>query len=428
MASANTVTIVGASGTNVVSQLQVTSSQAYAAANLAASNIESLFGTYGQLNINTGYAGTAPIIGSAGGSGVPTNNGTLVVGTLTSAVQGLLINNTGLTTASNVRFVGGETVLSGTGNLLFSDNGVGTQIITGGGTNTINFTASSMFGTFIGDGANTINVNSSSGVTSIYGTSASVDTITGSGSGQISYTSAPGSSAIINPGSANVTVFGAAGGTVSVFGGYGTDQLTVNSGTGYFAGGTNGGNSLTSSYAGLTTLVGGGNGDVLTSYGTGDVLVASTGAETLNGANSGGGVNLWASSTGSSLMFGSAATGDTFFTSTSTVQGVGFEGTFIDMHTAPNTSLPGLNHASNEIVVGLGDTAKLANFASVGDFVSGLDKIVLVTANIGANYNLSYATVSTGTGTEAMTTLTTTNGSTILLYNAHVVASDITKV
>jgi hypothetical protein len=425
MASANTVTIVGAAGTNVVSQLQVTSSQAFAAANLAANSIESLFSTYGQLNINTGYAGTAPIIGSAGGSGVPTNDGTLVVGTLTNAVQGLLINNTGLTTASNVRVVGGETVLSGMGNLLFSDNGVGTQIITGGGTNTINFTGNSMFGTFIGDGANTINVNSSTGVTSIYGTSASVDTINGTGTGQISYTSAAGSSAIINPGSANVTVFGAAGGTVSVFGGYGTDQLTVNSGTGYFAGGTNGGNVLTSSAVGLTTLVGGGNGDVLTSYGTGDVLVASTGAETLNGANSSGGLNLWASSTGSSLMFGSTTTGDTFFTSTSTVQGVGFEGTFIDMHTAPNTSLPGLNHASNEIVVGLGDTGGLANFASVGDFVSGTDKIVLVTANIGANYTLSYATVN---GNEAMTTLTTTNGSTILLYNAHVVAGDITKV
>jgi hypothetical protein len=94
------------------------------------------------------------------------------------------------------------------------------------------------------------------------------------------------------------------------------------------------------------------------------------------------------------------------------------------MHTVPNTTVAGLNNASNTIVVGLGDTSGLANFASVGDFVSGTDKIILDTLHVGANYTLSYANL----GTTALTVLTTTNGSTILLYNAHVVAGDITTV
>ena len=209
-----------------------------------------------------------------------------------------------------------------------------------------------------------------------------------------------------------------------MFGGHSTDQLTVNSGTGYFAGGTNGGNTMASSAVGLTTLVGGGQGDVLSSYGTGDVLVAGSGAETLNAANSSGGVNLWASSTGSSLMYGSKTLGDTFFTNTSTVMGVGFQGTFIDMHTVPNTTVPGLNNVSNTLVVGLGDTGKLAEYASLGDFVSGTDKIILDTLNVGANYTLTYGAV----GATQVTTLTTTNGSTITLWNSHVVAGDITTV
>jgi len=220
-------------------------------------------------------------------------------------------------------------------------------------------------------------------------------------------------------------VFGAAGGTVSVFGGSSTDQLTVNSGTGYFAGGTHGGNTLTSSSVGLTTLVGGGANDVLTAYGTNDVLVAGSGIETLNASNSSGGVNLWANANGASLMYGSNSTGDTFFTNTSTVMGVGFEGTFIDMHTAPNSTVPGLNHASNTLVVGLFNS-NLANYAAVGDFVSGTDKIILDTLHVGASYTLAYGTVNSGT--EQVTTLTTSNGSTIIFWTSHVVASDIIKV
>lgn len=429
-----TVTITGAAGTNVVSSLQVTTASTAALAQTAANNVSALFTSgFGQVNINGGVSTGALIVGSIGGT-TDTNAGSISVLNIPNNVQSLLINNTGATTASNSRFVGNETVIAGTGNLTFTDNGASTTIITGGGTNAITFSANSTNASFTSDGVNTLNVNTSSGATSVFGTSTSSDTIIGTASttGGITYTSAAGAKAFINPGAANVTVFGAGGaGTETVFGGASVNsfsgKLTVTDGTGYFQGGTAGGNVIGSSTVGSTTLIGGGSGDVLTAKGLSDKLVAGAGAATLDGSSSLGGDFFFASSTGAALMYGSRAIGDTFFTNNSTVAGVGFTGSFIDLHTGPNSQLRGLNNnVSGTVAVGFSGSG--ANFASVGDFVSGTDKVVLNTSAVGSSFTLANGTVAGAGGSIAYTNLVTSNGSTITFYNATLTNTDIIKI
>lgn len=429
---ANIVTIIGASGAGIVSQVPVTSTSTYNYATIAAANISALIsggGTYGQASVTNGYSGSVPVVGSVGNFGTPSTNIVANVGTLSNLVQALVINNLGTTTAANAQFVGGETVLSGTGNLNFTDNGASTTIITGGGTNTVTFSSKSIGGTLYGDGTNTVNVNSASGVTSIYGTSSSTDTITGVAGTKITYTEVAGSTAIIEPNGANVTVFGGTGGAVSVFGGGIGGSLNVSGGTGYFAAGTSGGSLMSSGTLGSTTLVGGGNGDIMNSNGTGDVLIAGSGAESLNALNSPGGDYLYAGATGNAFMYGSYQYSDTFYTSTSTTNYVVnsatlFEGSFVAMHTLPNGVLRAANNVSDTLAVGFNDLAGAANYSAVYDFISGTDKVVLDTVGTGASYSLTYG----ATNGLSSTTLTTTNGSTILFYNAHVVASDVTSV
>jgi hypothetical protein len=101
-----------------------------------------------------------------------------------------------------------------------------------------------------------------------------------------------------------------------------------------------------------------------------------------------------------------------------------FEGSFVAMHTLPNGVLRAANNVSDTLAVGFNDLAGAANYSAVYDFISGTDKVVLDTVGTGASYSLTYG----ATNGLSSTTLTTTNGSTILFYNAHVVASDVTSV
>ena len=428
---ATTVTITGAAGSGVVTNVQVTSATTAVIAQNAANSISSLFGSggFGQANINSGATTSAAIVGSLGGTN-SANYGTLVVQSIPNNVQSLTINNLGDTFASNSRFIGSETVLSGTGNLNFTDNGSSTTIVTGGGNNTITFNAYSANGSFTGDGTNQIGVNSANGSASVFGTAASSDTISGgTAASNIVYTSAAGAKAFINPRSANVTVFGANGaGSTTVFGGTAntsTGTLTVTNGTGLFQGGTAGNNVLGSSTVGGTTLIGGGSGDLLQSRGTGDMLIGASGASTLDGSFSAGGVTLSGGSTGSSLIYASKTQGDVVLTTNSTVQGIGYVGEFIDLHTGPNSLLRSLNSSVSSTIIGGGGTTSGAQFASVGDFISGIDKLLLVTSVVGA------ATLTTGTvagaGSQplAYSQVTTTNGSNFIFYNATLTSADI---
>lgn len=423
-----TVTITGASGVGVVNFINVTTASTAALAQAAADNISSLFGGIGQANVNTGYSGGTQVVGSIGS----TSQGSAgnLSPTLNSNVVALTINNSDNTTASNSRFTGGETVLSGTGNLTFTDNASGTYIITGGGTNAITFNTNSTNGTFLGDGSNTINVNAVGGATSVFGTAGSSDTIQGGANSNLVYTSATGARAFINPGSSNITVFGAGGvGSTTVFGGAstpGTGRLTVTDGTGFFSGGTAGTNIMGSSSVGGTTLIGGGNNDVLSSKGVGDfVKAAGIGVSTLDASYSKGSVTLQGSSGGASLIYASQTQGDTILTTNSTYDSGSFIGEFVQLHTGPNSLFRSLNNTVSSTVIGGGGAGNTGvQHATFGDFISGLDKLLLVSSVVGNYYGMVSGSYGPGAG-QVYTNVQTANGSVFTFYNTTLTANDI---
>jgi len=432
------VTITGASGANIVSTIQYTSAATAALAQAASANITSLIVPSGQgvsqVSLNAGAAGSGPIIGSIG-STTDTNVGTVVATGLTNAVA-LTINNTGQTFAGNSRFsYGNETVIAGQGNLNFTDSGASTQIFTGGGTNTITFAATSSNASFTGDGINQLGVNATSGATSVFGTAASSDTIYGgTTASNIVYKSTTGSSALILARTANITVFGGTGGTTTVFGGgggttgtvAGSGNLSVSGGTGFFEGGSVGNNIMSSSSIGGTTLLGGGSGDVLSSYGANDVLTAGAGSSTLDGSNSVGGDTLSGSQTGASLIYASKTNGDVVYTTNSTVVGIGYTGAFIDLHTGPNSLLRSLNaNVASTIVAGGAAAGTGAEVATIGDFLTSLDKLVLMSSGVGTVSSISNATLTTAGGSVTQSIVHTSNGSQFTFYNATVTIADI---
>jgi hypothetical protein len=219
---------------------------------------------------------------------------------------------------------------------------------------------------------------------------------------------------------------GGNGGTETIFGGAAfvggslvttnafTGSLTVTGGTGYFGGGSAGHNNIGASSVGGSTLIGGGANDTLRAGGQGDVLVAGAGTATLDASNSVGNDTLFASNTNATLMFGSKSQGDTFFFGTSTVSGTGFEGTFVAAHTAPNSAQYSLNTTvSNTFAISGG-----AEFGTVYDFISGVDKISISAAQGGT---ATLYVPASGTG---QSLLTTSTGTTIAFFTK-VAASDI---
>jgi hypothetical protein len=142
-----------------------------------------------------------------------------------------------------------------------------------------------------GDGANVIdfqeiNPNAAANLIEIGGNRESAATVHASGADLVALQN--GGVAIINANQSHVTVYGApgngwnGGGSVTLYGGTGRDS--VDSGSGFFQAGTFGNSLLSSStVAGAATLVGGGDGDTLAAYGSGDVMIAGPGNETLIG-------------------------------------------------------------------------------------------------------------------------------------------------
>lgn len=346
--------------------------------------------------------------------------------TVPAATLGIVINNTDPTAVTLPAAGTGQVVYAGIGITTITAAGASDTIVAGGGFNTINFTNTSTGSQFLGDGQNTINVNTASGATTIFGTSASSDTILGgssgaSTSGGIYYVSAAGAMALIDPGAHNATVIGTAGGTetVSVFGSTAfTGTLTLVDGTGYFQGGSNGGNNMASSTVGGTTLVGGGAGDVLESKGKGDILQAGSGLETLAGAGSIGGDQFWASSSTATGVLALSA-----LTSGSPYLGASIKGSFIDMH------LNGASQALGSTVEGtVTASSGSAQFATISDFVSGTDKLVLNVLGGSSAVTIATGTSVIGSNSVAYSTVTTSNGSVFTFLGTTVTTHDIQTV
>ncbi len=343
-----------------------------------------------------------------------------------ATVTGIVINNTDPTAVTLPAAGTGQVVYAGIGITTITAAGASNTIVAGGGFNTINFTNTSTGSQFLGDGEHTINVTTASGATTIFGTSASSDTILGGSSGtstygNIYYVSAAGAMALIDPGAHNATVIGAAGGTetVSVFGGVAfTGTLTLTDGNGYFQGGSNGGNSMASSTVGGTTLVGGGAGDVLESKGIGDQLQAGLGLETLAGAGSLGGDRFWASSSTITGILGAST-----LTGASQYAGASIKGTFIDMH------LNGASQALGSTVEGtVTASTSSAQFATISDFISGTDKLVLNIQGGSSTFTIGTGTSVIGSNSVAYSTVTTSNGSVFTFLGATVTTHDIQTV
>lgn len=318
------------------------------------------------------------------------------------------------------------------GNII--DTGIGSIINCTNGRNVITLTSDSVDSTILGDGKNILNINTVSGVTSIIATSNSYDFMYSSlnTTGDIFYRSADFAEGFITPFASNVTVSGSGViGSETVWGGEienrFSGRLTVNDGIGYFQGGSGGNNLINSSAYGISTLIGGGSNDVLIAKGVGDVLVGAKGQSTLDGSLSFGNVSFFTSKNGASLMYGSKTLSDTFYLNESTVKASGFVGAFFDLHTAPASTLYNLNtNVSNTIAVGFSGTG--SNFGSVGDFISGLDKIVLNTASAGSTFNLTSGTVLGQNGIVTYTNFVTSNGSVITFYNTIIKDTDVTLI
>jgi hypothetical protein len=389
------------------------------------------------LTLTNPVVSTTPVVVGIGGS-TPTNtNAGTIVGSLGPNVVAVLINNTSPTTLTNSVFNGNNTVVAGSGGLTFTDLGAGNTFNVGGGSNS--FTLSGVGALVGGDGSNTVVLNAvSRGLAdTVVGTTASSDTISGALGASVPLVyvdGGAGSTALINPTAGNVTIVGGAG-SETVFGssaalGGGivtakafTGSLTVINGKGYFAGGSAGDNVLGSSTLGGSTLIGGGGGDVLTSNGPADELIAGSGSETLTASNSSGGESLLGNVNGATLMYGSQSQGDNFWLANSTTGGVGFFGAFVALHTGPGQPLFNLNTTvSNNINLGGLSSALGATDASVYDFISGLDKVNVFNAN-GATARLTVFTKSD------FVALQTTSGSNILFLNTTAVkSSDIAGI
>lgn len=417
----------------------------------------------GRLNVKDIAPGNTGLTGSLRGFGV-LNSATAAlgasdnVGALNSLFSEFVTNLSGTTTLSDDPAVIGSgpvgssgsltgfTLVSSTGDLVFTDSAVGSTIITGGGNNSVTLSALSSNTTFQGDGQNTILFNATGGAASVYGTSygasGSSDSIYGSmAAAGLVYSSAAGAAALINPDAANVTIFGGSVGSETVFGGNqtvvganglgtttvsgpeSTGRLVVFAGEGYFKGAVSGGNALEAGAAGMATLVGGGAGDILRAGGTLDQLVAGPGPSTLDGSQSAGNLDLWAAQNGATSMFGSKNQGDNFFFNSSTVQGTNFTGAYASLHHAPDGTLLN-NNAVNWVYVGHdnnGSNQNSANFGIVTDFIHGLDHLQIAGAPVSGSgqgrVSLNYDGQST--------TLDTGAGSQIVFLNSHVTISDV---
>jgi len=232
--------------------------------------------------------------------------------------------------------------------------------------------------------------------------------------------------AYINGNGSDVILFPTGGTSVSatLFGGTGTD---IDIGGGGFIKAGSGGNSVLygSTLANSTTLIGGGNNDILVSQSNGTQLTAGPGNEFLFGLAAGTTFHgdPTALAAGLQTLMDGTTGGDTYitgFAAAGTVTGAGAGGTNIFSQDSNGGNL------FKEGVVNTG-TGVNANSATINGFVSGTDSISLSDPAGG-----SYTTVSgTPVGAQVAvtfggvnSTVTFGDGTTWTVVGAHVLGSD----
>jgi hypothetical protein len=356
---ATSVTITGASNSTILLPF---ASAANAAAAQAAVAVINSFTTAGfeQIDTTTPSASLISLPNTApygGGAYVTGDSGTTTFLGAMPASYSLLINaSSGFTAA-----VGGantEVFSSGTGDFTYYNTSTAGEIFLGGGGgvasilegyagaaatigldgqaqidgSTGSTTVNAYAGSFanIIEGAGQVSVVAQTGTSIVYVQGSNpTTTVTVAGSAGSNIVYVPGSgSGFINPGAGSVLIADLGGtGTETLFGGNAviggqsisaaafTGNATVYGGLGFFEGGSEGGNVLlTGTVAGATTLIGGGNGDILIGYGVNDQIYAGAGNETLLGRTGsptlGGSVNTQVG--GEFFATGAASTSSTF--------------------------------------------------------------------------------------------------------------------
>jgi hypothetical protein len=449
------VTVLGAGGATVT--LVLSSAQNAAIAQAAVGSVTKLVeaGTLAQQNFTGSPLGTPPgllggvVVESAGNVGgltsqyvsamVAAAGNSTIVGpqNFTSTVvatDGANLTYWNQSTAAQIFLGAGDNFLINSGGAIaFFDKGASVIQTEAGGTTTAVVQDD---GLVLVQGAGKTTVAAADGadvVVAVQGDSTVPVTVTGGGAGGNIQYLAIGGKGIINPGAANVTVFGnVGGGTATVFGGTGpvgtdpapefTGKLTVVEGSGFFQGGTGGGNLLFSStVAGSATLVGGGDGDQLFSMGANQFLLAGAGSSTLTGFNVDAtvGGSIFQSGGGNATIFGNTGGGNTF--------AIGGGLTAIDGRDEAAITAAGATAQANTFYV----VAAAGGGAGVGDFVSGLDTFNLTLTTSVTGQTLSslefFAAGASGSpfGDEGGTRMTLSGGTIVDFFGTAVKATDI---
>jgi Ca2+-binding RTX toxin-like protein len=213
----------------------------------------------------------------------------------------------------------GQSILVGSGNMVFNASGAG-SVIGGGGNDQVVIPLSDAGPWLIalgngndtvralGSGSDTISVGSGADSIQLSTIGSSSSAITTGGAATISAyagsETVKGLSTDVIYGGGSLLTF-VAGGGATVFGGSGSDTVTGGSGPDYFQGGSAGNNFLTAG-TGAAILIGGGNGDSLLASGSGtQILYAASGNETLTGSSVSGAHDTFVAGSGAATVVAS---------------------------------------------------------------------------------------------------------------------------
>jgi Ca2+-binding RTX toxin-like protein len=219
-----------------------------------------------------------------------------------------------------------QSVLAGSGNLIFDASGAG-SVIAGPGNDEVIVPVSDSGSWFIalgmgndtvkalGGGHDTISVGSGNDSIQLSTIGSASDSITTYGPTTITAyagteTVTGYGSDVIYGGGSNLTFVGVGGATI--FGGTGSDTVTGGSGPDYLQGGSAGNNLITAGI-GAATLLGGGGGDSLYASGSGaQILFAGGGNETLTGSSVSGANDTFVAGKGSATVVASPNANNVF--------------------------------------------------------------------------------------------------------------------
>ena len=411
------VTVLGAGGATV--SLNFAAAANAAAAQAALNTVSTLVSTNVLTQVNyAGGIGTVPTPPtSLGGVVVTVGGANYITGLPGNNYASFVNSSTGLTMTAETDTINNPTVVSN-GNLSLTNNVTNANIFLSGGINNITEGSLVATATIYDDGGTgssftQTNVGATKGTTTLVtfansnitlnmgssqnydlvqpGTNETINVVGSSSSGLLVVNGSAGSNVTYNPLGGNGLIYPTGGnivinagvGNETLFGGSGplpglgnqsvpqfTGSATVISGEGYFRGGTTGNNFLTSgTVAGGASLIGGGSGDYIASYGVGNLIEAGTGNETLVSFTS-------PTAAGSTFIGGfNTVVGGVTTAANTTIYGAPGGGNYIGFQSGSSTVF-GLHGSSGTV----GDTyfeAAGNGTSTISDFISGVDKFSL---------------------------------------------------